>query len=72
MKAETVFALFAYSARTPSGTAEELEAALAELEVLAQAGRLPWTEAGRGAGGAGVPAGRLSDLPPYPGVSSGL
>ena len=31
MKAETVFALFAYSARTPSGTAEELEAALYEI-----------------------------------------
>ncbi len=48
MKAETVFALFAYSARTPSGTAEELEAALTELEALAQAGRLPWTEAAVG------------------------
>lgn len=45
MKAETVFALFAYSARTPSGTAEDLEAALSELEGLARAGRLPWPEA---------------------------
>ena len=45
MKAETVFALFAYSARTPSGTAEELEAALSDMEALARAGRLPWTEA---------------------------
>ena len=32
MKAETVFALFAYSARTPSGTAEELEAASKALK----------------------------------------
>ena len=32
----------------------------------------PLDGGGRGAGGAGVPAGRLSDLPPYPGVSSGL
>lgn len=45
MKAETVFALLAHSARTPAGTAEELEAALSELETLAQAGRLPWPEA---------------------------
>ena len=45
MKAETVFALFAYSARTPSGTPEELEAALSDMEALARAGRLPWTEA---------------------------
>ena len=44
MKAETVYALFAYSARTPSGTAEELEAALSELGTMAQAGRLPWPE----------------------------
>ena len=27
---------------------------------------------GRGAGGAGLPAGGLSALPPYPGISSGL
>ena len=40
MKAETVFALFAYSARTPSGTAEELEAALSDMEALTP-GRYP-------------------------------